>query len=148
MGKKHAKLGISSNISWTVQKGSSIAHVVITGLITLLFTKTFGKNKGLQLALIFYNFCSFLFFHWIIGDPFNAKFREFTFWEQMQAQLEDSSSLTFLSIFPIVLFFAVHRIVEWEKSLFIISSVTLLFVVVPKLGFMHMKRIFGIKRYD
>lgn len=148
MPKKNSKIGISSNVSWTIQKGSWLVHFVITGLITLLFTQAFGRNKGLQLALILYNCSSFLFFHWIVGDPFNSEYKDFTFWEQMNIQLEDSSSLTFMALYPIVLFFAVHRLVEWEKSLFFIASISLLFVVIPKLGFMHMKRVFGIKRYD
>ena len=148
MRKKNAKIGISSNVSWTIQKGSWLVHFVITGLISLTFIQIFGRNKGLQLALISYNCISFLFFHWIVGDPFNSEYKDFTFWEQMTIQLEDSSSLTFMALYPVILFFAVHRSVEWEKPLFVIATISLLFVVIPKLGFMHMKRVFGIKRYD
>lgn len=148
MGKKNSNVDISSNVAWTYQKGSWLVHFLITGLITLLFTKFLGKNKGLQVALIFYNVSSFIFFHWIVGDPFNSKYKKFTFWEQMSVQLGDSSSLTFLSLYPIVLFFGVHRMVTWEKTYLILAIISLAFVVIPKLGFMHTKRVFGIKRYD
>lgn len=148
MPKRRIKVNVSQNVSWTLKKGSWVAHFLITGLITLLFTQMFGKNLGLQISVITYNVCSFIFFHWIIGDPFNADYKEYTFWEQMATQLEDSSSLIFMALYPIFLFLFVHRSVEWNTKLFFIAFISLMFVVIPKLGFMHMKRVFGIKRYD
>lgn len=141
-------LNVSSNISWTIEKGSWIMHISLTVLITMFITQMFGKNLGLQLSVISYNIGSFIFFHWIVGDPFNAEYKEYTFWEQMAVQLGHSSSLIFLALFPVIFFMIVHRMVIWDMKLLIIAGISLLFVVVPKLGFMHMKRVFGIKRYD
>lgn len=140
--------GISSNVAWTTHKGSWFIHFFITGLLMLLLIQFFGVNSGLQGTVIIYNVCSFIFFHWLIGDPFTAEYKEFTFWEQMAMQLEESSSLKFMALYPIFLFLFVHRLVTWNKILFCIAFISLLFVVVPKLGFMHMKRVFGIRRYD
>lgn len=142
------EVGLSSNISWTIQKGSWAIHFVITGIIALLFTQFFGTNTGLQIGTITYNVISFIFFHWIVGDPFTLEYKGFTFWEQMASQLGESSSLKFLALYPIFLFLFVHRIVIWNKALFLTAFASLMFVVVPKLGFMHLKRVFGIKRYD
>jgi len=146
MAKK--EVGLSSNISWTVQKGSWAIHFVITGIIGLFFTQFFGVNTGLQISTIAYNVISFIFFHWIVGDPFTIEYTGFTFWEQMAVQLGESSTLKFLALYPILLFLFVHRTVEWNFALFLIAFISLMFVVIPKLGFMHLKRIFGIKRYD
>ncbi|ELA42895.1 uncharacterized protein VICG_00210 [Vittaforma corneae ATCC 50505] len=141
-------VGVSSNVAWTIQKGSWLIHFVLTGLLAMFLTQILGKNLGLQVSVISYNIGSFIFFHWIVGDPFNSKYNECTFWEQMAIQLGHSSSLIFLALYPVLLFMIVHRMVEWDMRLLIIAGISLLFVVIPKLGFMHMKRVFGIKRYD
>lgn len=147
--QKHESSGaVSSNVSWTIHKGSWIIHFVITGLIALSLTQVFGKNYGLQISVICYNIISFMFFHWIIGDPFTSEYGDCTFWEQMALQLGESSSLKFLALYPVFLFLVVHRTVEWNRKLFFTAFISLMLVVVPKLGFMHMKRVFGIRRYD
>lgn len=148
MKNKKNKTALSSNISWTIQKGSWAIHFIITLLITFLFNQMFGVNTGLQIAVITYNILSFIFFHWIVGDPFSTEYKQFTFWEQMASQLEESSSLTFLALYPILLFLLINRLVHWNITLFVLSFISLILVVIPKLGFMHMKRVFGIKRYD
>lgn len=148
MVKSKQFINISSNVSWTVQKGSWMIQIIVTVLISMLFTQLFGSNLGLQVSTIFYNICSFIFFHWIIGDPFDTAYKECTFWEQMAIQLEDSSTLTFMALYPVLFFMFVHRMVVWNTKLFYIACISLTLVVIPKLGFMHMKRVFGIKRYD
>lgn len=148
MKKNEPNVAISSNIAWTIEKGSWLAHIALTSLLAMLFSQILGKNTGLQVSVISYNISSFIFFHWIVGDPFSGSYEECTFWEQMALQLEQSSSLVFLALYPVVLFMIVHRIVIWDTRLLIVAGISLLFVVVPKLGFMHMKRVFGIKRYD
>jgi ORMDL family len=148
MAHKHHKVDISENISWTVQKGASVMHFILTFLICLILTQAFGYNMAWQLTVIIYNILTFIFFHWIVGDPFDTNYRNYTFWEQITEQLEHSYSLIFMSVYPVLLFMAVNRIVVWNTWLFYIAVISLAFVVVPKLGFMHMKRIFGIKRFD
>lgn len=141
-------LGLSSNISWTVQKGSWLSHIIITILLLLVFVQLLGKNLGLQYAVITYNVCSFIFFHWLIGDPFDSEYKDCTFWEQMAIQLGHSSTLKFMALYPVAFFMAVHSMVKWNKWLLIAAGISLTLVVIPKLGFMHMKRVFGIRRYD
>jgi len=141
-------VNVSSNISWTIQKGSWIAHIIITTLLSLLFVQLLGLNLGMQYAIITYNVCSFIFFHWIVGDPFNSDYKDCTFWEQMAIQLGHTSTLKFMALYPVAFFMIAHTIVTWNVWLLIVASITLALVVIPKLGFMHMKRVFGIKRYD
>lgn len=147
MQKQKTTGTVSSNISWTIQKGSWIVHFIVTGFITLFFTQMFGRNYGMQISVISYNIISFIFFHWIVGDPFATEYRDCTFWEQMALQLGESSTLKFLALYPVFFFLVVHRIVVWDVKLFFLAFVSLILVVVPKLGFMHMKRVFKIKRH-
>ena len=139
---------LSQNVSWTIQKGSWLIHLIVTFILWITLSQIFGHSIGWQLTVITYNIVTFIFFHWIVGDPFDTSYREFTFWEQVTEQLEHSSTLIFMSVYPVILFMVVSRIVVWKIKLLIVAIISLALVVVPKLGFMHMKRIFGIKRHD
>ncbi|KAI5168554.1 hypothetical protein PAEPH01_0227 [Pancytospora epiphaga] len=139
---------ISQNISWTIQRGSWAIHFILTIAFLLTFSQIFGHSTAWQATVIAYNFVTFIFFHWIVGDPFDASYRDFTFWEQMAVQLGQSSTLKFMSLYPVLQFMLVTRLVNWDIRLFVLAVVSLVLVVVPKLGFMHMRRIFGIERHD
>lgn len=145
---KHPDVYLSQNVSWTIQKGSWVIHFLLTFIFWIMLSQIFGHTIGCQLTVIMYNVCTFIFFHWIVGDPFDNSYRDFTFWEQMSEQLQHSSTLIFMSIYPVILFMAASRAVIWNPKLLTIAVISLGFVVVPKLGFMHMKRVFGIKRHD
>lgn len=148
MGKDKESAVVSQNISWTIQKGSWIIHFILTALFWIVFSQIFGFSTAWQLTVITYNVITFIFFHWIVGDPFDASYRDFTFWEQMAVQLGQSSTLKFMSVYPVLLFMLVTRMVKWDAKLFCAAVISLVLVVVPKLGFMHMRRIFGIERHD
>jgi len=146
--KRDKNVYISQNISWTIEKGSWAIHFIITLLFWFVFAQAFGNSIAWQLTVICYNILTFIFFHWIVGDPFDTSYREFTFWEQIAVQLNHTPTLIFMSIYPVLLFMFATHVAEWSYKLYIIAIISLLLVVVPKLGFMHMRRIFGIKRYD
>lgn len=148
MAKHNRNVCISQNITWTIQKGSWAVHFILTLLFWVILSQLFGYSMGSQLTVVFYNVLTFIFFHWIVGDPFTTEYREFTFWEQMAVQLGQSSTLRFMSIYPVLLFMLVNRLVTWNIKVFTVAIISLLLVVIPKLGFMHMKRVFGIDRHD
>lgn len=140
----HKNINVSDNISWTVQKGSWITHITVTIVCLLILRTFFESHLALQLTVLIYNIGTFIFFHWIVGDPFDHNFYDCTFWEQMSEQLSDTSSMIFLGAFPVILFILCNHIVRWGK-LFYPCVFTLGLVVVPKLGFMHKKRLFGLR---
>lgn len=144
--KEKDKEIISDNISWTVQKGSWITHIVVTVLFLLVFRTLLNPNLAWQFTVLFYNFATFIFFHWIVGDPFDHDYYDCTFWEQMNEQLSATSSMVFLGAFPVVLFMMCNHLVVWGY-LFYPCIVSLGLVVIPKLGFMHKKRLFGIRDF-
>ncbi len=143
---KNSKVYYSSNISWTLQKGSWLIHFIMTALFYVLYSQFISNNLSYQLTILTYNISTFIFFHWIVGDPFDKNFREFTFWEQLQEQMENSNTLIFMALYPVILFMIINKLVIWDGTLYVMSWISLLMVVIPKLSFMHMKRIF--KRYD
>ncbi|EJW02276.1 hypothetical protein EDEG_03282 [Edhazardia aedis USNM 41457] len=137
--------GVSENVSWTMQKGSFVTHFTVTILMILLFRTFFSSNLSWQLTVLSYNIVTFIFFHWLVGDPFDHNYCDYTFWEQMNEQLPKTSSIIFLCAFPVVLFAICNHVVQWG-NLFLPCVFSLCLVVVPKLGFMHRKRLFGMRR--
>ncbi|KAM0675026.1 ORM1-like protein 3 [Gurleya vavrai] len=135
---------VSQNISWTMQKGSWVAHFIVTFLFLLVFRTFFSNHLAWQLTVFFYNTSTFIFFHWIVGDPFDHSYSDCTFWEQMCEQLPNSRSIVFLRVFPVLLFIVCNHMVEWGR-LFYPCVISLCLVVVPKLEFMHKKRLFGLR---
>lgn len=137
--------GVSQNVSWIFQKGSYLTHIIVVMLISFLYRLFFTYSLSIQLTVISYNLITFIFFHWIKGDPFETKFEGYTFWEQVVEQLEFNNATLFLGLFPLLLFFTSTYIIKWNIKLYFIGVITLCIVVIPKLGFMHKRRIFGIK---
>jgi len=146
MGMKVKPSGVSQNVAWTDQKGSWLIHMTITFLLLVILAQIFGINKAIQLTILFYNCITFIFFHWIIGDPFEERFEGHTFWEQMTEQLEYSESTLFVGLYPAIIFIIGNHLVVWNKVIFYASLFSLCLVMIPKLGFMHGKRIFGLRR--
>lgn len=141
MKSKNQKVDISQNVAWTLQRGSWVIHILIIILLKLSISIIFDTNTGWQLSLIIYNISTFIFFHMIPGDPFNDRYSQYTFWEQLSEQLEDSSSLIFIALFPLLVFIIINLFVMWNTILFWTCIVTLFLVTIPKFGFMHLRRI-------
>ncbi|KAF7683117.1 hypothetical protein TCON_1665 [Astathelohania contejeani] len=134
-------LDVSQNIAWTLQNGSFTFHIIITVLVRILYCELIGEQISWPLTILTYNFLTFIFFHWIEGDPFDSRYRSYTFWEQLVEQLEPSTVVAFYTLFPIVLFLIANRLVQWTKLTFYLSFFSLCLVVIPKFRFMNHKRI-------
>lgn len=137
--------GVSQNTSWTLHKGSSVIQIMVTISTLLFYAVFFDINTGIQLTVITYNMVTFFFFHWIVGDPFDHRYKGCTFWEQMCEQFSDYRSIIFMTLYPCLLFILCSRIIEWNEPLFYLCVFSFCLVIIPKFRFMHMRRIFGIR---
>lgn len=140
--------GLSQNIAWTVHKGSFIAHISVVMIGHSILRFVFTKEMAYQVTPLLYNVITFVFFHLIVGDPFDTRFNDHSFWEQMVEQLGYGTTTIFFMVFPIVMFILINHLVVWNVYLFYLNILSLILVVVPKLGFMHRKRVFGLGRED
>jgi hypothetical protein len=143
--KKENPPGVSQNVAWTFQKGSWMAHIMVTIIAKLVYSTFFSSSTSWQLTILTYNISTFIFFHWIIGDPFDHTFYGCTFWEQMTEQLENTYSMLFLWIYPIILFIVGAHMIKANTIMFYLCVFSLCLVVIPKMGFMHKKRLFGLR---
>lgn len=138
--------GVSQNISWTLEKCSTIVHILVTVAVNLIFRTFFKPTTAWALTVLAYNCTTFLFFHWIVGDPFDHSFSDCTFWEQMTEQLGYSQGMYFMTVFPVMLFIVSSHIVRWGYKTYWLCTFSLCIVMIPKLEFMHKRRIFGINQ--
>lgn len=136
--------GLSQNIQWALQRKSWAVHVIGTLGSLFFYLFFFDMNTGIQLTILTYNITTFILLHAIMGDPFDHRFKSCTFWEQMCEQVNNPRKLMFMSLYPCFLFALGSRIVKWNIVLFYLCVFSLCIVIIPKFGFMHMKRILGV----
>nr|XP_014426125.1 ORM1-like protein 3 isoform X2 [Pelodiscus sinensis] len=104
-----------------------------------------------------FTFCScllqsmYIFLHTVKGTPFETpdqgKARLLTHWEQMDYGVQFTASRKFLTITPIVLYFLTSFYTKYDRIHFIINTISLMSVLIPKLPQLHGVRIFGINKY-
>lgn len=136
--------GLSQNIAWTVHKGAMLAHSLIIFLGYLILRSLLDcNNTALMVTPLFYNLITLIFFHLIVGDPFDSSFGTLSFWEQMVEQIGYRSTTMFFMLCPIGLFFIVNHIVVWNLTMYILNIISLVIILIAKCGFMHRKRVFG-----
>jgi hypothetical protein len=140
--RKNKAVDVSQNVAWTLQRGSWMIHILVLVLIRVTFSIFLNSDISWQLSLIIYNLMTLVFFHLISGDPFNDEYANYTFWEQLSLQLEDSSGLVFISIFPLLSFMIISYFTKWSTIMLWLCGISLFLVTLPKLGFMHLRRLF------
>uniref|UniRef100_A0A8V0ZYN0 ORMDL sphingolipid biosynthesis regulator 3 n=1 Tax=Gallus gallus TaxID=9031 RepID=A0A8V0ZYN0_CHICK len=93
----------------------------------------------------------YIFLHTVKGTPFETpdqgKARLLTHWEQMDYGVQFTASRKFLTIMPIVLYFLTSFYTKYDRIHFVINTISLMSVLIPKLPQFHGVRIFGINKY-
>nr|XP_035157348.1 ORM1-like protein 3 isoform X2 [Callithrix jacchus] len=105
----------------------------------------------LHVVLLSIPFGMYIFLHTVKGTPFETpdqgKARLLTHWEQMDYGVQFTASRKFLTITPIVLYFLTSFYTKYDQIHFILNTVSLMSVLIPKLPQLHGVRIFGINKY-
>ncbi|KAI5186137.1 hypothetical protein NEHOM01_1302 [Nematocida homosporus] len=124
---------ISPNVEWSLEPSTWFGQTLLTATVWFILYQIFSKTTAWTLTIWLYNIVTFVFFHAILGDPFNQEYSGFTFWEQLMIQLKGSSGMTFFTVFPIVLFLCGARLAKFNNFLFVINLSSLIIAVLPKL---------------
>ena len=98
-----------------------------------------------------HNAISFWFLHWIKSTPWlscdQGSVRRLTHWEQIDHGLQYTPTRKFLTIIPILLFFLTSFYTHYDQLHFILNTISLGFVLIPKHPSFHKVRLFGINKY-
>lgn len=129
----NTELYVSPNVEWSLEPSTWFGQSLLVVAVLLALLQIFETQMAWSLTIWTYNTVTFIFFHAILGDPFNADYSAITFWEQLMIQLKGSSGMTFFTAFPILLFLAGARIAKFNNFVFLLNFLSLLSVVIPKL---------------
>jgi len=98
-----------------------------------------------------HNAVSFYVLHWMKSHPWmtfdQGTNRRLTHWEQLDHGVQYTPTRKFLTIIPILLFILASAYTKHDNLHFVINSVSLAFVLIPKLPSFHKVRLFGINKY-
>lgn len=124
---------ISPNVEWSLEPSTWFGQTLLTGTVWFILTQIFTKPIAWTLTIWSYNIVTFVFFHAILGDPFNSEYSGLTFWEQLMIQLKGTSGMSFFTLFPVMLFLCGARLAKFNNALFVLNFISLVLVVTPKL---------------
>ncbi|XP_033049369.1 ORM1-like protein 2 [Trachypithecus francoisi] len=151
VGVAHSE--VNPNTRVMNSRGIWLAYIILVGLlhVVLLSIPFFSIPVFWTLTNVIHNLAMYVFLHTVKGTPFETpdqgKARLLTHWEQMDYGLQFTSSCTFLSISPIVLYHLTSFYTKYDAAHFLINTASLLSVLLPRLPQFHGVRVFGINKY-
>ncbi|XP_029428329.1 ORM1-like protein 3 isoform X1 [Rhinatrema bivittatum] len=151
VGTAHSE--VNPNTRVMNSRGIWLSYVLAIGLlhVVLLSIPCFSVPVVWTLTNIIHNMGMYIFLHTVKGTPFETpdqgKARLLTHWEQMDYGVQFTASRKFLTITPIILYFLTSFYTKYDRIHFIINTLSLMSVLIPKLPQLHGVRIFGINKY-
>jgi hypothetical protein len=141
------------NSTYFSSRGMWVTYVLVVAFIHYVFLSLPFLSVAMAWTLtnVIHNSLMFIILHIEKGTPFEtadqAKFRYRTVWEQLDYGIQFSPSRKFLTVVPIVLFFFASFYTKYNTYHFVVNSVSLLSVLIPKLPQLDGVRLFGINKY-
>ncbi|XP_028332224.1 ORM1-like protein 3 [Gouania willdenowi] len=151
VGVAHSE--VNPNTRVMNSKGMWLSYVLCIVLLhlVLLSVPFISVPTVWTLTNLIHNMCMYLLLHTVKGTPFETpdqgRARLLTHWEQMDYGVQFTSSRKFLTIIPIILYILTSFYTKYDQTHFVLNTLSLLSVLVPKLPQLHGVRLFGINRY-
>ncbi|KAK7919375.1 hypothetical protein WMY93_010659 [Mugilogobius chulae] len=151
VGTAHSE--VNPNTRVMNSRGIWLSYILGIGLLhVILLSIPFASVPVVwTLTNLIHNLCMYLLLHTVKGTPFETpdqgKARLLTHWEQMDYGVQFTASRKFLTITPIVLYILTSFYTKYDQAHFVVNTVSLLTVLIPKLPQLHGVRIFGINKY-
>ncbi|KFO34885.1 ORM1-like protein 3 [Fukomys damarensis] len=150
VGTAHSE--VNPNTRVMNSRGIWLSYVLAIGLlhVVLLSIPFVSVPVVWTLTNLIHNMGMYIFLHTVKGTPFETpdqgKARLLTHWEQMDYGVQFTASRKFLTITPIVLYFLTSFYTKYDQVHFVLNTVSLMSVLIPKLPQLHGVRIFGINK--
>ncbi|CAL8263319.1 unnamed protein product [Arctogadus glacialis] len=151
VGTAHSE--VNPNTRVMSSRGMWLSYLLCIGLlhVILLSIPIVSVPVVWTLTNLIHNLCMYLLLHTVKGTPFETpdqgKARLLTHWEQMDYGLQFTASRKFLTITPIILYILTSFYTKYDRAHFVVNTVSLLVVLIPKLPQLHGVRIFGINKF-
>ncbi|PRT53614.1 Protein ORM2 [Wickerhamiella sorbophila] len=134
------------NVSWIHHKGAWLIHIVIIGLLLMVYDAlpAFSSELVWTLTNATYVFGFYIMFHYVKGVPFEAfagAFDDLTMWEQMDDGDQYTPAKKFFMAVPVGLFLVSTHFAHYDLYLFVLNLAICMVGVVPKLPISHRLRL-------
>ncbi|KAL7977092.1 hypothetical protein Chor_009041 [Crotalus horridus] len=142
VGTAHSE--VNPNTRVMNSRGIWLSYVLGIGLlhVILLSIPFFSVPVVWTLTNLIHNMSMYIFLHTVKGTPFETpdqgKARLLTHWEQMDYGVQFTASRNY---------FFTSFYTKYDRVHFIINTISLMSVLIPKLPQLHGVRIFGINKY-
>ncbi|KAG9343771.1 hypothetical protein JZ751_013152 [Albula glossodonta] len=142
VGTAHSE--VNPNTRVMNSRGIWLSYVLGIGLlhIVLLSIPFASVPVVWTLTNLIHNLCMYLLLHTVKGTPFETpdqgKARLLTHWEQMDYGVQFTASRKY---------FLTSFYTKYDRVHFVVNTVSLMTVLIPKLPQLHGVRIFGINKY-
>uniref|UniRef100_A0A665WBZ8 ORMDL sphingolipid biosynthesis regulator 3 n=1 Tax=Echeneis naucrates TaxID=173247 RepID=A0A665WBZ8_ECHNA len=164
VGTAHSE--VNPNTRVMNSRGMWLSYILGIGLlhVILLSIPFVSVPVVWTLTNLIHNLCMYLLLHTVKGTPFETpdqgKARLLTHWEQMDYGVQFTASRKFLTItltpviitsssftYPRFRYILTSFYTKYDRVHFVVNTVSLLTVLIPKLPQLHGVRIFGINKY-
>uniref|UniRef100_A0A8C5LBQ8 ORM1-like protein n=1 Tax=Jaculus jaculus TaxID=51337 RepID=A0A8C5LBQ8_JACJA len=140
VGVAHSE--VNPNACVMKSRGMWLTYALGVGLLhtALLSIPFFSVPVAWTLTNIIHNLGVYVFLH--AGTA-----RLLTHWEQLGYGVQFPSSRKYFTISPIIVYFLAIFYTKYDPTHFILNTVSLLSVLIPKMPQLHGVQIFGINKY-
>ncbi|EWC48976.1 Uncharacterized protein DRE_00281 [Drechslerella stenobrocha 248] len=134
------------NANWVNNKGAWLIHPVCIAGLKIFYDTIPGVSQETSWTLtnITYMFATYLMFHYVQGIPFDfnsGAYDNLNMWEQMDNGDQYTPSKKFLTSMPILLFLLSTHYTHYDLTFFVVNTLALMSVIVPKLPSFHRMRV-------
>ncbi|KNC46747.1 unfolded protein response Orm1 [Thecamonas trahens ATCC 50062] len=143
---------VNPNSTWINGRGFWIFYLCLIGgfrFFLYLLQGFMASTTAWTLFNVLHTMTTFVTWHWMKGTPFEhnqGEFKEFTLWEQLDDEVQFTTTRKFFTAVPVVLFLISCHYAHFTTTQFVINVVAVGFALIPKLPYMHRKRILGINK--
>ncbi|XP_014664395.1 PREDICTED: ORM1-like protein 2 [Priapulus caudatus] len=144
---------VNPNTSWLNSRGAWLFYILIitVGHLILLSFPFLSVAAVWTLTNTIHNIVTFTVLHTLKGTPWmtadQGKSRLQTHWEQIDCGTQFTSTRKFFTAVPVAVFILASFYTKYDTVHFFVNSLSLLFVLLPKLPQFHGVRLFGINKY-
>eukprot|EP01028_Stygiella_incarcerata_P000662 TRINITY_DN10_c0_g1_i1.p1 TRINITY_DN10_c0_g1~~TRINITY_DN10_c0_g1_i1.p1 ORF type:complete len:154 (-),score=26.17 TRINITY_DN10_c0_g1_i1:413-874(-) len=153
MLKSSSIVDLNPNTEWLHRKRAWAVYASIVYSIRLMLAAfDISCESAWTMVNVGHAIITFILFHWIKGTPFEdwlkeqGKFDKYTFWEQIELGRQYTPTKKFLTYVPIHLGLVSVYFTHTSSALLVINVAFALVIVVAKMPWMHLVRLFGINQ--
>ena len=152
--KSECDVNTNLNTSWLANKVVWAVYLFLIVAFRLMMASfTDDGSLAWSVTNLTHALVTFLFFHWVKSSPVSdltgdqGKYKGLTFWEQIDDQLQFTSTRKLMTLVPCVLLLITVYSISEASPLFFVNIAATAVILIAKLPVMHKVRLLEIGKY-